>query len=255
MADREDTPVKATATSARVIEALLELESATITELDDHLPHSKSTIHSHLETLEQLGFVVRDNWAYQVSLRFLEIGSVARNRYPLYQPGVSEVRQLATASGLVASLVVIERQRGICLYTAMGKKSDRSFGDPGETLPLHCTAPGKALLAVMAPEDVDSIIDGHGLREYTENTLTSRAALDEELQDIQSRGIAFNREEWREDVRGIAAAVEGKTGSPVGAISVRSPTDTMSGKRFQQDIPGLVISSANRLRKALRSER
>lgn len=254
MVDREDTPVKATATSVRVIEALFELDGATITELDAHLTLSKSTIHNHLGTLVQLGFVVRDDWTYRVSLRFLRIGGIARNRHPLYQVSKSEVRQLATASGLVASLVVVERRTGICLHTETGKKADNRLTDVGETLSLHCTAPGKAILASMESEEIDAIIDRHGLPKYTENTLTSRESLDKALRDVRSRGIAFDREEWTEDIRGVGAAVEDSTGNLLGAISVMSPINTMSGKRFQQDIPGLVISSANRIRKRLRSQ-
>lgn len=252
MVDRDNVPVKATATSMRLIEVLLEHDGATVTELDDQLSLSKSTIHNHLDTLKQLGFVVREDWTYRVSLRFLQIGGIARNRHPLYEASASEVRQLAAASGLVASLVVIERQTGICLCTATGKKADRSLLEVGDPLPLHCTAPGKALLAAMDPEDVDAIVNQNGLSKYTENTPTSRSALEEELQDVRSHGIAFDREEWREDVRGVAAVIDNPQ-DWLGAISVLSPADTMAGKRFQQDIPGLVISSTNRIQKKLRS--
>lgn len=253
MTDKEDTTVKATATSVRLIEVLLEHNGATITELDDQVAFSKSTIHNHLDTLKQLGFVIRDNWTYRVSLRFLQIGGITRNRHPLYRASATEVRQLSTASRLVASLVVVERKTGICLCTAAREKADEPLIEMGDTLPLHCTAPGKALLAAMSPADVDAIIDQNGLSKYTGNTLTSRSDLDKELQDIRSRGIAFDREEWQEDVRGIAAVIDDSQ-SQLGAISVVSSADTMSGKRFQQDIPGLVISSANRIQKKIRSQ-
>jgi len=252
MMDQNETPVKATATSVRVIDALIQLEGGTVTELEDHLNLSKSSIHNHLETLEILGFAVRDGWRYRVSLRFLQIGGIACRQHPLYDIGLPIVRQLATSSGLVASLVVVERSEAICLFSSTGTKAEYTFPEVGDTLPLHSTAPGKALLAAMPAERVDSVLDTSSLDAETENTLTSREALEEEFQKISSRGLAFDREEWRIGVRGIATTILDTDGDLIGAICVTSSVDSMSGKRFQQDIPGMVISSANKIRKALR---
>lgn len=252
MADRSRTPVKATTTSAQLLDALIELGGANVTDLAAHMGLSKSSTHDHLETLEQLGFVVRDGWIYRVSLRFLEIGANARNQNELYRIGTAEVRRLANVSGVVAGIAILERQRAICLYTAVGKKSEELPVDSGETLPLHCTAPGKSMLATLSEPAAAEILDTHGQDQYTEDTLTTRSALLEELQTIRTRGLAHDREEWQSNLRGIASAVTGADGDLLGTIFVMSSPDVMSGKRFQQDIPGLVISSANRIAKKIR---
>lgn len=254
MSNRVKTPVKATATSARITEALIELDGATVTELDDYLPLSKSSIHNHLETLETLGFVVRDGWTYRVSLRFLQIGGVARRQHPLYEVGLPTVRSLADSSGLVASLVVVERSEAICLYSAIGEKAETAAVEAGDTLPFHCTAAGKALLAAIPFDRMDDVIATDELKKRTEKTLTTRDALEREIRTIQSRGIAFEDEEWRTDLRGVADVILDIEDYPLGAISVTGPSELLSGKRFRQDIPGLVISSSNKIQKALRNK-
>lgn len=244
-------PVKATTTSIRVIESLKELQGATVTDLAEHMKASKSSIHNHLDTLEQLGFVVRKGWTYHLSHRFLELGDFTRRQSEFYRVALPKVHQLANASGFTSSIVVFEREQGICLYSSMGKDADENFIPAGSVLPLHCTAAGKALLSELPDETVDMLLDTIDLEAYTENTLTTPEALQKDLKMIQPRGLAFDREEWMPNVRSIATPISDTDGELLGAICVTSSTDSMEGKRFQQDAPGLIISSANTIRRTI----
>jgi DNA-binding IclR family transcriptional regulator len=247
-----DTPVKATATSVRILELLEAVNGATLTELAERLELAKSSIHNHVTTLERLGFVVRDGWTYHPSLRFLEVGASARNRYELYDVGRGAAQQLASASGLTASLVACERGQGVCLYAVADGVGERPLVDVGTTQPLHCTAPGKAMLAHVAEDAAEEMLERGDLEAHTENTLSTRQAIREERRAIQTQGLAFDREEWREGVRGVGAAIGDTDGSLLGALAVVGEADALSGKRFQQDVPGLVLSSANAIRKTIR---
>jgi DNA-binding IclR family transcriptional regulator len=249
MANRDGPPVKATATSARIIEAIIEADGATLTELSEYVDLSKGSIHNHVDTLERLGFLVKDGWTYHVSLRFLTVGTLARQRHPVYQHGRSETKSLARATELAANLTVMEQNRGVCLGSSLGTRVDEPFLEAGETFPLHCTAPGKAMLSALDTDTAREIVGETGQPAMTENTLTDWDDLAEELDRIRNRGLAVDQCEWRPDVRGIAAPITDRDGSLLGTICVLSSSESMSGKRFQQDIPGLVISSANKVYK------
>ncbi|AGB37099.1 IclR family transcriptional regulator [Natronococcus occultus] len=251
---KKDTPVKATATSLQLLEVLMELEGATISELDDHVDLSKSTIHNHLETLEILGFIVKDGWVYRVSQQTSKLGAHARRQNPLFEHGRDEVRRLAKVSGLVANIVVLENNHAICVYTATGKQDHDEVVYVGEKLPLHCTAAGKALLSTFDEEEAEALLDQIDYPEYTDNTLTSMDSLLDELQSIRSKGLAFDRQEWKPNLRSIGTALTGPEDELLGAISVISNAQSMTGKRFQQDVPGLVISSSNAIYNTIRSE-
>jgi len=248
----DDPPVKATATSARVIDALLELDGATITELTDHLSLSKSSVHNHLQTLADLGYVAREEWEYHVSLRFLEVGTTVRRRYRIYQEGAEEVRALASA-GFAANLVVVQNGVAVCIETATHSDRERIV-EVGDRLPLHCTAGGKAMLAAMDRDERTAVLDDVSLSDYTESTLTDRSELLEHRDEVRSRGLALNREEWRDGVRGIASAVTAPDDTLLGAICVTGSDEHLSGKTLQQDASGLVLSSANRIRRRIRQK-
>ena len=52
-----------------IVEALWTLEGAGVTELADYLDMSKSTVHSHLATLDRKGYAVAEEGIYRLGLR------------------------------------------------------------------------------------------------------------------------------------------------------------------------------------------
>lgn len=247
----KDLPVKATQTSNRVLEAVIAADGATLADLVDRLEQSRSSIHNHLTTLEQLGYLSKDGQQYRVSLRFFEIGAGARNQFPLYATGRSRARDLSNATGLSASLVAFERDHLTCLYTAPGPSIEEPAIAPGDVLPLHCTAPGKSILASHSPATVVELLSRSDLSGCTENTLTTTEALQAELERIRSQGWAADREEWQIGLRSLATSVLDPDGELLGALCVIGTPNSLSGKRFEQDIPGLLISSATEIQTAL----
>jgi len=99
----------------------------------------------------------------------------------------------------------------------------------GARFPLHCTANGKALLAAM-PNELALATLPRRLSRMTPATLTSRADLLAELEQIRRAGVAFDREEHTEGICAVGAAVLDRSG-PVAAISVPVPTARFAGKQ------------------------
>jgi len=253
MDDRDRPPVRATDTSVTIIEGLIRTEGATVTELADDMEMSKSSVHDHLQTLERLGFVVTEGWEYRVSLRFLEVGAIARRRYRLYREGLEELRHLADVSGRTATFSVLERGKGVCLHSIAGEPVETQVLRTGDTFPLYCTAAGKAILAAHEPDRARERLSSVSLEAVTENTTTSVEELMSELSTIRARGLARTGAEWRSDVSGIAAAITDAEDDVLGAVGVVSSSESLSGKRFQQDVPGLVISARNQIRNRIQT--
>lgn len=229
-----DYPVGATATSFAVVAALAERETAGVTELATELDRSKGSVHNHLRTLERLGYVVREDAEYRLGLRTLELGTRVRAANDLYAVGRPEVERLADSSGETASLVVPEDGDAVYVFRAgEGAEGDRR---DGSRVPLHECAPGTAILA-------------NWPRERRETFLADDPAVggsvDRDLQTVRDQGLAFNRGQYGDDRRSVAAPVVDDDGVAVGAVVVSGPTDRMGGKRLEEDMPGLVLSSAN----------
>jgi DNA-binding IclR family transcriptional regulator len=93
----------------------------------------------------------------------------------------------------------------------------------GRRNPAHCTAVGKAILAYLPEREVDEVLKQHGLPRFTPRTITSPAAFKAELRAIRERGYSVDDEEVEEGVRCVGAAVLGRHGRPLAAVSVSSP--------------------------------
>jgi len=115
----------------------------------------------------------------------------------------------------------------------------------GDRKHLHCTGVGKAILASLPEERVETIIEERGLPAMTENTVTDREELLAELAEIRERGVAFDDEEILEGLRCVAVPVSNQEKGLLGAISVAGPTSRMKGEQFREELPELVTDTAN----------
>lgn len=105
----------------------------------------------------------------------------------------------------------------------------RAVAAVGTTLPAHCTANGKALLATLPDEEVELLLPER-LEAFTPRTITSRDALLTELGAIRERGIAFDEEEHTEGICAVSAVVFDPAGA-AGAISVPAPKQRFAERR------------------------
>ena len=241
-------PVSTVYTSGRIVRELVGGRKAGITELADELDLSKGSVHNHLVTLERLGVVVSTDGRYGLGLGFLDIGMSVRDGMALYQLARSEVEGLAESTGESTSLVVAEGGQAVHAAVEDPERNSRRIR-LGSRLPLHATAAGKLILAYRPRGAVENYVETHGLERHTDRTLQSPTNLREELQSITDRGLAFDRGEFDADMRSVAAPIrrEDRTEELAGVLAVQGPAERLSGKRLEEDLPGLVLSAAKRI--------
>ena len=63
---------------------------------------------------------------------------------------------------------------------------------------------------------------------HTENTITSLAALKEELTNVARIGYAINRGEWRSNVGGIAAPIFDGHNKVIAALGISGPLERLT---------------------------
>lgn len=232
-------------TTLRIVETLKNEGKSGVTYLADELDIPSSTVHSHLNTLEQNGYLLKEGTEYKLSLRTLEIGEVARNRYSLYEVSAPEVDRLAEETGEIASVMVEEHGMGVFLYRAEGEQTVHLDSYAGYRTYLHTTALGKAILAHLDPETIDSIIDEHGLPQRTENTITDREVLQEELEQIRERSVAYDDEERVRGFRAVAAPIVDNSGTSIGSVSLAGPIRRLQDEVYRETFPDKVRQAAN----------
>lgn len=207
----------------KIIEYISDNSSAGVSELARNLDINKSTVFGLIKTLEQLGYVKKNDVddKYFMSYKFyslvdssihnVSIIDVIRPYSEILNKKYGETVHLVTATG--KSVIYIDK--------IDGTKSIRVSTRIGSKMPLHCTGVGKAILALRTDEEIEKYIDTYGLKPYTKNTITDKDKFMEEIEKIRRNGYSIDNEEIQEDLYCIAIAT--KYGNEEYALSLSMP--------------------------------
>lgn len=245
MGHEAKNPVKATRRSFEVLETLYEMDNARLTDISDALDLPDSTVHNHLSTLVESGFVTRDGDVYRISLRFLTFGEFARSRYKISDASRRELTDLVSETSESASVVVAEDRLGYVLVHEPGDTDLPIDLYPGKRIPLHATSFGKMILADLPDETIEGIVEQRGLAACTSETITDREALFDELASIRSQGYAVCDEERLRGVRSLSMAVRSESGIAVGAIGITGPTSRLTQDRLRGSLLDTLTHTKN----------
>ncbi len=108
----------------------------------------------------------------------------------------------------------------------------------GQTVPLHATSTGKVLLA-FGDVPVPARPERRGLERFTDTTITSLAALEQELGEVRLRGFAACRGEYEPSAWGVSAPVVDSAGRLVAVLSIWGPGTRVTEARF--DVLGPLV--------------
>jgi len=237
--------VQATETSIAIVKHLRDAGGARLHEVADELGLANSTVHQHLETLRNDGFVVNEGETYHVGFEFLQVASYARNRTKANRVSRSIVRKTAEKTDEQAQFIVEENGRGYHVYTYPLDQGRTIDTRPGKRIYLHANAAGKSILAHLDDQRVHEILDRWGMPTITENTITHREELFDELERTLDRGYAFNREEHVLGYCGVAVPVTRQNGTVVGALAIGGPKHRYEGELMEEALPDQMLEMAN----------
>ena len=244
LADPPGSTLETTARSLALLEAIKRREGATMTELAEELSLAVSTVFKHLATLESNGYLIKEGDTYHVGFRFLNLGEHARSRLPGNQAIDEAVHRLAEETTEEVDFIVEDHGRIITVSESYHKWVKYAEGGSngyrarmGTYYPIHTTASGKAILATYSRDRIEAIIDRWGLEAPTENTITDRRELFDELERTRERGFAIGDEEYTEGLRSVGMAVRDGDGNTVGSMSVSGPSYRLTGDVLRKRIP------------------
>ncbi|WP_435184019.1 IclR family transcriptional regulator [Halobellus sp. EA9] len=238
--------IKSVETSHEVIAAMEDLGLASVTEIAAHAGLSKGGAYKHLKTLQQSGFVVREDGQYRLGLRFLDIGGRIRYDHPGSRIIKQKMRELALETNETSIYTVLENDRTITLFREAGSRGVPTRTRVGKRLYPHETAAGKCLLSRHSREEVERLFDGGPLPSVTDNTITDVGDLLDELATVRERGYAYNIGESVEGLVAIAAPLV-PDDEVIGACSVTGPYHRMKGDPLDEEVRATLLSFVNEL--------
>lgn len=242
-----DSRIKSVDRTFRIIETIQESAGARITDIDDQFDMAKSTIHRHLKTLENHGYVVNEGGVYHIGLRFLDPAIHAKYRRDEYRVIEPKVKLLAEETGERSQFITEENGLGIHVHSEVGESGILTESRVGKMVYLHATSVGKSILANLPERRVDEVISQHGLPKLTENTITDPDELKSELERVRERGYAFNRAERRQGMEAIGVPVTTPSGTVLGGISVTGPVRRMESEH-EEYLPDVLLDIAEEVK-------
>jgi len=241
MSDPENRSV---ARSMRIVEALSKHDGMGVSELAESVSLPVSTVHDYLQALCSTGHVVKRGTDYRLSTRFLEIGHRDRRRREIHTAAAGELPAAAEEIGEQATLIVEEGGDGVLLAVAEGEGAVDLPAYPGARVPLYANAGGKAILAHVGPERLESLLDEQAFEPITKRTVTDPDVLREQLETVRERGYAIDRGERIAGFVCVAVPVLDREDTVRGAICVCGPESRM-GETRREEILSTIRRVAN----------
>ena len=194
-------------------------------ELSQKLQLHKSTVHRLVMVLERHKLIERNaaNGHYRLGLKLFELGTKAVSQLDLRDRARPFLERLVLETSETVHLCLLDDSEVVYLDKVEPERSVRMATSIGRRNPAHCTAVGKAMMAYLAPAQVEAIVRKQGMRAMTSNTITSLFELKKELMAIGERGYSVDDEEIEEGVRCVGCVVRNFSGEPVAAISISGP--------------------------------
>jgi DNA-binding IclR family transcriptional regulator len=186
----------------------------------------KSTAHRIIMSLESQRIIDRDpsTGKYRLGLRLFELGSAAIAQFNIRERARRFLEAVVNEAGETVHLCVLDAGEVLYLDKVEPSRSIRMTSRIGLRNPVHCTAVGKAMLAYLRDDEVNAIVQRHGLKRFTATTLTTLAELKADLDKIRKCGYAVDDEEHEEGVRCVASVVRDHSGRPAAAMSISAPS-------------------------------
>lgn len=245
MRSSEQRRISSVDKTCEILKYLQNSGTSTISELSDITGLSPGTVHTHLATLKDHGFVSQRRNHYSLGMQLVSLGKRFRNHSKLYQASKKEIDKVATETGECVHLLVENKGESVFLYEAYGDNAvGRKFHAQSQEVPsnhMHCYAAGKAILAHLSHEKLDRAFETIKFNSLTSETITNRQKLEQKLKEVKSQGYAVNDEEEIQGIRAVGAPILHE-GEPIGGVSISGPQNRLSDETLHSELSERVVT-------------
>jgi IclR family pca regulon transcriptional regulator len=223
-----------------------------IADIADDLGMSRSTTHRYVITLVALGYLEQGaSRKYRLGLRVTDLGMSALNSTGLREHSHPYLEELRQQSTYTTSLAVLDGAEILYVDRSRSFRRGQSKIDlglhPGSRLPAYSTAMGKLLLAYLPEDEQDELLASMKLTKHGPNTITSKKALRDELDQIREESFAVNDQEMAAELHSIAAPVRDEAREVVAAINLAAHSSMISLEELVDALGPHLVSTADRI--------
>ncbi len=188
----------------------------------------RSTVHRLTSALAHEGFLEAASPSGRLRIG-PELVRLARGSRPELRDELRPfLEMLAAKLGETVDCAVLEGDEMRFIDQIPAPHRLRAVSAVGASFPLHCTANGKAALALLGRGRAERMLPAR-LERFTPATITRRGDLLAQLDEIAQSGVAFDLEEHSEGICAAGIAVSDVAGRTA-ALSVPMPAQRFVGR-------------------------
>jgi DNA-binding IclR family transcriptional regulator len=183
---------------------------ASLAEIAKHFEWPRSSTFNLLGTLAGRGYLYepKARGGYYPTPLWSTMVQQIENADPIPQQLHGLLETLVRETGETAVLAAASGACALFVDSVEAPHAIRYTAQPGQLIPLHVTATGRALLSQMAPADRASILRRATFERYTPTTLMSVAAVEKEIKKSLERGWFEGNAEFTTDLGGVAVPLK-----------------------------------------------
>jgi DNA-binding IclR family transcriptional regulator len=251
-------PVKSAERTVRILQALAEPPYVlTVAQLQDRTGYPRSSLHALLRTLVDLHWIeppvpgAAGTGGYGIGSQALLTGTAYLDRDPALPLAISAIEAVRDESRCTTHVARLEGGSVVYLATREAADAHRGHSRVGRFLPAYATSLGKALLAERTAAELDALLPGDDLPPLTPDTVSTRAALDEELAEVRARGWAVERGQNLPGTVCVGVRIEYRIPAS-DAISCSLPAEIATEEEIER-VAGILTAQAGALARELRA--
>lgn len=182
----------------------------------------KSAVQRFTHTLMQLGYLTRDPLTkrYQLGVRVLERAGVYISNDKIINKAMPVLLHLSKETEETVNMTFLDGHEIIFVVRFMSRHVLGTNVVVGTRLPAYCTAPGRAMLSMLPPEQLEQILAASDLMPHTAETIYEYQALKANIYCAKVDGYAVAWGEYYAGDLSIAAPLVDLGGVPRAAINI-----------------------------------
>lgn len=230
MEDRKLT-VRAVERALDILLCFTKESDLSLTEIAAKISLHKSTVHRLLTTLEEKGFLLRNEATerYRLGIRIWELTT---HLPTLDEPAallLPAMERLRDRLGETVSLYLRDDLERVRIQAVQSRQAIRRVAQIGARLPLSVGASSK-VLAAYAPQEVQIRL----IADPAWPDTVDRSLYLEQLKEITRRGYATSFEEREPGAAAVAVPIVGRGGNVVAALSLSGPVSRLSRETLEE---------------------
>lgn len=213
--------------AVRVLELLSSTpQGMSLAQLASQTKVPKSTLFRILRTLLQHGIIVEDTERklFSLGMRLLGWGNAALSRIDLKTIAHPHLQKLAHETRESFYLALLDHDEVILVDHVDTPEIWKMVTRLGHRSPFHCTATGLVLVAALQDGEVDAMIARHGLKRFTQSTITSVTKLKKRLKEVRELGYSIVDAEYKADLTAVAVPIWDHAGNTVASLMTALPS-------------------------------